>query len=203
MSQSPFNFGSASGSSGGEHDPFAPQPVSPMPDPFDTPAPPPGAPPPGDGGNDPTAPMPFQGQMPPAEQGDIETTSPQPFQTAGGGFDAQPEGAFGAPGGGSPTLTLSRPPVFLLFIALAIAVVAAIVAGIFSQPVLAIVCWVLAGPVAIGVLAFFVMRDNAARSVGVYSSPGWVRPFHIATSVVCFVAVIVPAVRIALWVGRL
>lgn len=195
MSQSPFNFGSASGSSGGERDPFAQQPTSQVPDPFGTPAPPPG-----NGGDDATAPMPFQNQTNPSGPGGGDATAPQPFQAAGG-FDAQPDGAFGTPGSGS--LTLSRPPVFLLFIALAIAVVAAIVAGVFGQPVLAIVCWVLAGPVAIGVLAFFVMRDNAARSVGVYSSPGWVRPFHMVTSVVCFVAVIVPAVRIALWVGRL
>lgn len=194
MSQSPFNFGSASGSPGGERDPFAQQPESQVPDPFGSPAPPPGS-----GGEGAPAPMPFQNRSASQGPGD-EATAAHPFQAADG-FDTQPDGAFAAPGGGS--LTLSRPPVFLLFIALAIAVAAAIVAGVFGQPVLAIVCWVLAGPVAIGVLAFFVMRDNAARSVGVYSSPGWVRPLHIVTSIVCFVAVIVPALRIAFWVGRL
>lgn len=122
------------------------------------------------------------------------------------GFDqeaTQPASAFGGAVATSAPVEISRPPVLLLFIALGIAIVAGVIAAIVGALPVAIICWFLAGPVAIGIIAFYVNKDNDARAKGVYSAPNWVRPLHIAVSVICVLAVVVPALRIADWVGRL
>lgn len=179
MSQSPFNFGSANPS--GHHD--SGPPPSGAPDPFAAPPAPP------------TPHGPFGGGE--------ESTHRQPFAPGGGFEQAAPGTPFGDTGTASAPLTISRPPLPLLLIALVIAVVAAVVAGLFGQPLIAVICWVFAGPIAIGVIALYVTRDNNARAQGIYAAPRWARAFHVVTSVVCVLAVIVPAVRIAFWVGRL
>lgn len=195
MSQTPFNFGAPSPSGDGG-DPFA-HPAPSGPDPFDTSS----APPPG-GQQGPGGPA----SAPPPPPGQAPASQPTPFGPTGGFGDAEPDAAaaFGqdTAASGGP-IEISRPPTYLLFIALAIAIIAAVVAGIFGQPVVAIICWVLAGPIAIGIIALFVTKDNNARGAGVYVAPGWLRAVHIIASVVCVAAVIVPALRIAFWVGRL
>lgn len=115
---------------------------------------------------------------------------------------AGPGGVFGAPAAASG-LTAAKPPVWLLFVAAGLALTAGAVALLLNEPAVAIVCWVLAGPVAIGLLALFVVKDTFARSSGLYAAPAWVKPLHYGAIVLCLVCILVPALQIADWVGHL
>lgn len=184
MSQSPFDSAGNSGPS----DPGLRGAQNSTPDPF--------AAPPVPGGQAP--PDPFGPGSSPGPGGPF-SVGPQGAGPVQNAFADETQGGFGSAG----PLEISRPPVLLLFVAVAIAVVAAVIAGIFGVWWLAIICWFLAGPVAIGLIALFVTKDNQARTQGVYAAPSWVRPFHVAVSILCVAAVLVPALRIADWVGRL
>jgi hypothetical protein len=61
----------------------------------------------------------------------------------------------------------------------------------------------LAGPVAIGVLAEFSRADTRRRTHAVYSAPRWVPNVYWAILVVCLLGIAVGAWHIALWAGRL
>lgn len=97
----------------------------------------------------------------------------------------------------------AKPPTWLLFLAAGLALVAGIIALVLANPIVAIVCWLVAGPVAIGLLALFVVRDTFARSSGLYAAPDWVKPMHYVAIGVCLVCILAPALRIADWVGHL
>lgn len=111
--------------------------------------------------------------------------------------------AFGPATPAAPDLVASKPPAWLLFVAAGVALVAGIVALLLDNPVIAIVCWVLAGPVGIGLIALFVVKDTFARSSGLYAAPGWVKPMHYGAIALCLLCILAPALRIADWVGRL
>lgn len=101
-------------------------------------------------------------------------------------------------------LTIARPPVFWLACCVALTVIGGVLAlTLGSLPPVAIAAWVLCGPVAIGALALFTSRDTHQRSLPVYAAPGWVKPAYIGCLVLCGAAVLISAIRIALWVGRL
>lgn len=101
-------------------------------------------------------------------------------------------------------LSIARPPVTWLACCAAITVIGGILAlTLGSLPPVAIVAWVLCGPMAIGLLALFTSRDTHQRSLPVYAAAGWVKPAYIACLVLCGAAVLISAIRIALWVGRL
>lgn len=107
-------------------------------------------------------------------------------------------------GGESATLEIARPPLPYLGAAAAISLLALLLAAALgATPGFAITAWVLAGPVAIGVLAYFIKADTTERARPVYAAPGWLRPGYVAVLVLCGVAVVVAALRIAFWVGRL
>lgn len=102
------------------------------------------------------------------------------------------------------SLEIARPPLPYLGAAAAISLVALLLASALGAiPGLAITAWVLAGPVAIGVLAYFIRADTAERARPVYAAPTWVRPAYVAALVLCGAAIVVAALRIAFWVGRL
>jgi len=143
--------------------------------------------------------------------------SADPF---GGTDGSGPVDPFGAAGDGRPGLTaadwtagpvadstaveIARPPLPYLGAAAAIALLALLLAAALGTvPGLAITAWVLAGPVAIGVLAYFIKADTTQRARPIYAAPGWLRPAYVAALVLCGAAVIVAALRIAFWVGRL
>jgi hypothetical protein len=140
---------------------------------------------------------------------------PGPFGGGGGPFGGPvqpnpggpPQHGLGAAGFGVPGTpagpTVAHPPTWLLFLAVGLALVAGIVALVLDSPVVAIVCWVVAGPVAIGLLALFVVKDTFARASEVYSALDWVKPLHYGAIVLCLLCILVPALRIADWVGRL
>lgn len=177
----PFNFGAPAGQGPGNQNPLG-QGGQPAPQQSGGRRPAQSSGPFGSGGSDPFAPAPAQ------QSGD-------PFAREQGTGTASP-----TPGSG--TIAVARPPAFLLLIAIGLAVVAAVLAGVLALPGVAIGAWVAAGPIAIGLIALFVIRDTWARSGGVYAAPGWVKPLYWVAIVVCLLCILVPAIRIALWVGR-
>ena len=105
---------------------------------------------------------------------------------------------------GEGALVVTRPPVALFGLALALAV-AGVVIGVLWGPLLpaAFAGWLLAGPVAIGVLAEFTRVDTQRRANAVYSAPRWVASLYWAVLAVCLLGIAVGAWHIAIWAGRL
>ncbi|KZS80248.1 hypothetical protein [Mycobacterium persicum] len=114
--------------------------------------------------------------------------------------------AFGVsdPGLGGGALVVARPPVALFALALGLAV-AGVVIGVLWGPSLpaAFAGWLLAGPVAIGVLAEFTRVDTQRRANAVYSAPRWVTILYWAVLGVCLLGIAVGAWHIAIWAGGL
>lgn len=82
--------------------------------------------------------------------------------------------------------------------------VAAVAAGVAGAAVpVALVSWVLAGPLAIGLLAVFVTRDARAQTRPVYVRPDWIGALYGVTIVIAAAGILLSAWRIADWVGRL
>jgi hypothetical protein len=99
---------------------------------------------------------------------------------------------------------MMRPPVKWLFLAAAVASIAIVVATTFGgNPFAAISAWILGGPLAIASMAVFTMRDTRARTFVLYSASGLVPWLYGVTLLVSSTAVVMSALRIADWVGRL
>jgi hypothetical protein len=123
------------------------------------------------------------------------------------GSDADHPDAFGrttADALGAQTLTVARPPLALFALAIALAAVGLAI-GVAWGPRLAAAFagWLLAGPVAIGVLAEFSRVDTRRRTHAVYSAPHWVPNVYWAILGVCLLGIAVGAWHIALWAGTL
>jgi hypothetical protein len=119
-----------------------------------------------------------------------------------GGSDTDHPDVFGATTAGA--LTVAGPPVALFALAFACAV-AGLAIGVWWGPRVgaAFTGWLLAGPVAIGVLAEFSRVDTRRRTDAVYSAPRWVRDVYWAIVAVCLLGIAVGAWHIALWAGTL
>lgn len=143
------------------------------------------------------------GQSGPPGQGGQAGQGGQFGQGGQVGQPAQQGSVFGAPVTTPVNLTAAKPPTWLLFAAGGLALVAGIVAILLNIPWVAIVCWFVAGPIAIGLLALFVVKDTFARSSGLYAAPSWVKPLHYIAIGLCLVCILAPALRIADWVGHL
>jgi hypothetical protein len=99
---------------------------------------------------------------------------------------------------------MMRSPVKWLFLAAAVASIAIVVATTFGgNPFAAISAWILGGPLAIASMAVFTMRDTRARTFVLYSASGLVPWLYGVTLLVSSTAVVMSALRIADWVGRL
>ena len=123
------------------------------------------------------------------------------------GSDTDHRDAFGgttADALGAQTLTVARPPLALFGLAIALAAVGLAI-GLAWGPrlVAAFTGWLLAGPVAIGVLAEFSRVDTRRRTHAVYSAPRWVPNVYWAILGVCLLGIVVGAWHIALWAGTL
>ncbi|KAB1650296.1 hypothetical protein [Pseudoclavibacter endophyticus] len=107
--------------------------------------------------------------------------------------------------GGAPApLEPVAAPTGWLFAAVALALVSGVVASVFGGiPLVAIICWALAGPVVIGLFAVYLMRDVRARAHLTYSPPTWGPMLYAAGLVVTFAAVVIASLQIAFWVGRM
>ncbi|WP_152360823.1 hypothetical protein [Microlunatus speluncae] len=134
-------------------------------------------------------------------------TAADPFaagRDSGAGLTAADWTSGPALGGESAALEIARPPLPYLGAAAGIALLALLLGALLgATPGIAITAWVLAGPVAIFVLAYFIKADTTERARPIYAAPSWLRPGYVAVLVLCGVAVVVAALRIAFWVGRL
>jgi hypothetical protein len=137
------------------------------------------------------------------------TTPLNPF-ASGGDSDSQAPGgapefaatAFGAPTFGGGTLEVAKPPIGLLAVAIAFGITGIVLGAVGWDHWLAIVGWVLAGPVAIGVLAFYIARDTAKRALPTYLRPDVTGALYGAAVLIVVAGVIVSAAGFAIWVGH-
>lgn len=115
-------------------------------------------------------------------------------------------GVFGAPsplGGADESMAPGRPPLVLLAIAAALGAGGLILGLLVGPSQLAIIGWLLAGPAAFTVVAYFSFRDTACRGKGLYLESGATKPLHVLALLLAFAGVAVCAVQFAFWVGRL
>lgn len=98
----------------------------------------------------------------------------------------------------------AKAPVIWLAGAIACSVLSLVVAaGFGASPALAILAWLVGGPVAIALIAFFSLRDTRARTHTLYSADAMVPWLYRLALVLSLAAVVVSALNIANWVGRL
>jgi hypothetical protein len=151
---------------------------------------------------------PTTGQAPARPPNRLFDTGFDPFadQRSSGSGTEHPD-AFGprsADALGAEALTVAHPPVALFALAFALAAVGLAI-GLAWGPRLgaAFAGWLLAGPVAIGVLAEYSRVDTRRRTHAVYSAPRWVPNVYWAILGVCLLGIAVGAWHIALWAGTL
>lgn len=110
-------------------------------------------------------------------------------------------------GDGSGTtsrLEISSPRLLWLFLGVAVALVGLGLAVFLGQLIVpAAAAWLLSGPLAIGLLAVFLHSESKRHSMPTFVDYGWLRAGYVLAMVLALAAVVVSAVRIALWVGRL
>ncbi len=119
-------------------------------------------------------------------------------------FTPSAGGAGPSASGGGRGLAVATPPTGLLAVAGAVAVLG-VVLGVLaggSGP-LALTGWALAGPGAIGVLSAFTLLDTKRRALPVYMQPTWITAAYWGVLAVAGVGIVVGALRVANWVGRL
>lgn len=116
------------------------------------------------------------------------------------GFDSQQAASDLAPRLGAA----AKAPVIWLVCAIASALVALVIAAAFgASPVMAISAWLVGGPVAIALIAFFSLRDTRARTQTLYSAEPSVPWIYRLALVLSLASVVLSALRIADWAGRL
>jgi hypothetical protein len=124
-------------------------------------------------------------------------STPAAPQSPGGGLGAAPQ----------PTAAFSvvHPPLVWLYAATGVGLVALILVLVFWGVVpIAIVGWVLGGPIAIALTSIFQSADTSRRTQIGYSTgrSALARILYIAALVVGLAAVVVAAVTLAMWAGR-
>lgn len=98
----------------------------------------------------------------------------------------------------------AKAPVIWLAGAVACAVASLVLAaGFGGSPALAISAWLVGGPVAIAMIAFFSLRDTRARTHTLYSADAMVPWIYRLALVLSLAAVVISALNIANWIGRL
>jgi hypothetical protein len=119
---------------------------------------------------------------------------------------ATPVDAFGMTTGISDAtqgISVARPPLKLFGLAFALAAAGVVIAGVWGDDLVAAVAgWLLAGPVAIGVLADYTLVDTRRRTDAVYSAPSWTATAYWVVIAVCLAGIAVGAWHLALWAGR-
>lgn len=104
---------------------------------------------------------------------------------------------------------VAGPPLRLFAVAFAVAVLGTTLTLLTlsgaqdnSSAVLAFIGWLLAGPAAIGVLAWCSRLDTRRRLSAVYSAPAWLRPVYWVVLATCAAGIGTGAWQLALWAGR-
>lgn len=154
-----------------------------------------------------------------APSGSVDPALPAAPQFNSGGFDpfageaTAPRDTPGtdqvftaAAAGQGDTLAVAGPPLTVAAAALAAALVGTVLgaaaAATDSMVELAFAGWLLAGPAAIGVLAWFNSLDTRRRINSVYAAPTWLSTAYWVVVAVCAAGIAVGAWQIALWAGR-
>jgi hypothetical protein len=118
-----------------------------------------------------------------------------------------PTGPFAAPGppGLSLAIEVTTPPIGWLVAAIVAGLVAlAVVLGFGGAVEWAVVAWVIAGPVAIGLLAGFTIHDNRRQTSPLYDNRRPLVPsLYWPAVAVAGAGIAISAWYIADWVGRL
>lgn len=131
---------------------------------------------------------------------DSASASSSPF--ADSPFDGTDEPApWLGEGGSSPISTTA--PVTWLWLACAAAAAGLLLALLTDQFSWHLAGWVLAGPLALGLLALFTLKDTARRANPWYLVHAVAPWLYRVAVVAALVGVVVCALRIALYVGRL
>jgi hypothetical protein len=134
-----------------------------------------------------------------------------PASTGAFGDSSSSSTAFGSSSGfgaavdsaGSAAATSARSPLGWLIGGIVVAVVAGAGALLLGEePLPAFVAWALAGPVAIGLFAVYLLLDTRRRTQLMYSPPTWAPWLYRGGLIIVLLAVIACAARIALWAGR-
>ena len=113
------------------------------------------------------------------------------------GMDTPPPAAAGAD-------VLGQPPVVWLALGLVAAGLGAAAAAVLgASSTIAFASWAASGPLAIGLLAVFALRDTRQRARPVYNSPGWVPVLYWLVIAVAALGIGLSAWRIAEWAGQL
>ena len=100
-------------------------------------------------------------------------------------------------------ISVARPPLNLFVLAIALAAAGVLIAGIWGNTLIdAALGWLLAGPVAIGVLAIYTLVDTRRRTDAVYSAPSWTGSAYWVVIAVCLAGIAIGAWHLALWAGR-
>jgi hypothetical protein len=91
-----------------------------------------------------------------------------------------------------------------LIAALVLGLVAAVVAVLLGASVgYAFGAWLLAGPVAIGLLAVFAQHDVRQRARPIYDAPTWLPALYWSAVVAAGLGICASAWNIAQWAGHL
>ncbi|QCB96203.1 hypothetical protein E5206_04060 [Arthrobacter sp. PAMC25564] len=142
------------------------------------------------------SPAPADGQFGDAQN---RVAPADPFAGFGGSVSTLPHATHDATGS-----EVVAAPMLWLYIAAAAAALSIGVALTFGQlPAAAISAWFLGGPVAIAAVALFSLKDTRARTFTLYSGSAvapWMQRLALLASLV---AVVVSALHIANWAGRL
>jgi len=137
------------------------------------------------------------------------STPPRPSSLSGGNtfdtgssftsaLDDEPEGA------STFSFESAGPPVLWMWGGIAAAVVGGVIAAVVGSIVpLAWTAWALAGPISIGLFSVFSLRDTKQRSKPLYGERAAVTWIFRAGWVLAFIGVILAALRLADWAGRL
>lgn len=152
-------------------------------------------------------------QSPPAPGGSQEPAAPavQGSAALSSSSSARPSmpdpdtaGAGRAPAGASTAqIHTIKAPVGMLYTATGAAALALILAAVSDRLVVAIASWALAGILGLGAATAFVVRDAVRQTDPWYLHTPRARLLYRATVVLCLLAVIAAAVRIAFIVGRM
>jgi hypothetical protein len=139
--------------------------------------------------------------------------SPTPGGSAPPGFTPDgfapegPDGRLGPGQFGAERFTdadlVGAPPKIWLIAALVLGLAAAAVALALGASVgYAFVAWLLAGPVAIGLLAIFTQSDVRQRSMPIYNAPSWLPALYWSAVAAAGLGVLSSAWSIAQWAGH-
>ncbi len=125
-----------------------------------------------------------------------------PFAPAGAPQARTVPGYSAPPAPAQADLTPVGPPTALLVASGVLAAAGIAIGALFWAQWQSLIGWLLAGPIAIGVVALFSSKDTMRRTSAVYLRPGWIMGAYVAVMVLVAAGVLVGAFGFAIWVGR-